>query len=406
MTSLFKNELHEEFGTWPLGYMPYGGADFGEVRAVAEAVGDGDDSAYYDAWNAAGDRFKTEADTTLGKGHTASARALYLRASAFYATSYHPLYGAPVDPRLLGAFRKQTAALNEGLALGPNPARPLRIPFGAMTLPAYLIPAQGLESQVRPLIIFNNGYDATITDMFFASAVAASRRGYHSLLFDGPGQGAMLYEQGVPLRPDWDVVIKAVVDFALQQSTVDPRRIALSGWSLGGFLAPRGASGDARVAALIADPGAWSIADGFRDVIVRTFGVAPEAAKDLGALDPSIVERLDAHVRGDRRLNWKIVQRGFWVHGVDNLRAYLASAELFTMRGHAERIRCPTLVTMAEHDPLAAGANAFLEALRCPKTLMRFTAEEGADGHCSMQNRSLLNQRVLDWLDEQFGPPQ
>jgi hypothetical protein len=50
---LFRTDLHEAFGTWPLAYIPYGGADFGEVRAVAEAVGDGDDAAFYDAWNAA-----------------------------------------------------------------------------------------------------------------------------------------------------------------------------------------------------------------------------------------------------------------------------------------------------------------------------------------------------------------
>jgi hypothetical protein len=39
--------------------------------------------------------------------------------------------------------------------------------------------------------------------------------------------------------------------------------------------------------------------------------------------------------------------------------------------------------------------------LECPKPLMRFTAAEGADGHCEMGNRSLLNGRVLDWVDEQ-----
>lgn len=84
-------------------------------------------------------------------------------------------------------------------------------------------------------------------------------------------------------------------------------------------------------------------------------------------------------------MNWKVVLRGFWVHGVDNLRAYFASAELFSMQGRADRIRCPTLITMAEHDTLAAEGGAFMEALRCPKTLIHFTAEEGADGHCSMQ---------------------
>ena len=61
MGLLFKDDLHDEFGTWPLGYIPYGGADFGEVRAVAAAVGDGDDEAFCDAWCAAADRLAAEA---------------------------------------------------------------------------------------------------------------------------------------------------------------------------------------------------------------------------------------------------------------------------------------------------------------------------------------------------------
>ncbi len=404
MGMLFKNELHEDFGSWPLAYIPYGGVDFGEIRAVAEAVGDGDDGAYYDAWVSAGDRLKGEAEAALGAGHKGSARELYLRASVFYATSYHPLYGAPVDPRLLAAFTRQKDVLERGFALSAPTIEPLAIPFGETPMPAYFIPAQGLEHEVRPLIIFNNGYDCTITDTYFACAVAASRRGYHSLVFDGPGQGGMLYEHNIPLRPDWDVVIRAVVDFAVDYPLVDAERIALSGWSLGGLLAPRGAAGEPRIAALIADPGTWSIADGFRRVIIQKFGVPAEAAADLGALDQRLIDMMDAFVRSNPVLNWKIVQRGFWTHGVDNLRAYLASAELFTMRGHAERIRCPTLITQAENDILATDAGLFFDTLACPKRMIRFTAAEGADGHCEMQNRSLANRRVLDWLDEQFGP--
>ena len=70
---------------------------------------------------------------------------------------------------------------------------------------------------MRPLLILTNGYDGVLTDMYFASAVAATRRGYHCLVFDGPGQGGMLYEQGVTMRPDWETVVAAVVDFALTQ---------------------------------------------------------------------------------------------------------------------------------------------------------------------------------------------
>jgi hypothetical protein len=41
MGAIFNYDLHDEFGTWPLGYTAYGGAEVGEIIAAAEAVGDG-----------------------------------------------------------------------------------------------------------------------------------------------------------------------------------------------------------------------------------------------------------------------------------------------------------------------------------------------------------------------------
>ena len=61
--------------------------------------------------------------------------------------------------------------------------------------------------------------------MYFATAVAVASAGFHCLFFDGPGQGELLIEQGIPMRPDWETVIHAV-DFALALPQVDPRRIA------------------------------------------------------------------------------------------------------------------------------------------------------------------------------------
>ena len=402
MGLIFKDQLHDEFGTLPLAYIPYGGADFGEVAAVGLAVGDGDDSAFYDAWVGAAKRLAGEAQTLADRGRRASARELFFRACCFYGVSYRPLFGRPVDPRLVVAFRKQIDAFNKSLALCDPPAEPLRIPFERNSLPAYLIPAVGYETAVRPLLICTNGYDAAITDIFFASAVAATARGYHCLIFDGPGQGEMLIEHGMTLRQDWETVIKAVVDFALTLSVVDPARIALSGWSLGGYLAPRAASGEHRLAACIADPGLWSVASGLR-AFCEKLGVPAEAAANPADIEQPLLDKMWQAITGDRKLRWTIIQRGFWVNGVENLREFLRCITSFTLDDRAELIRCPTLVTHAEDDPLAASAPNLFEALRCPKELVRFSSAEGAGGHCEMMNRSAVNRRVADWLHDVFG---
>jgi alpha-beta hydrolase superfamily lysophospholipase len=402
MGLFFKDDLHDEFGRWPVAYIAAGGAELEEIQVIAREVGDGDDSDFHRCWSAYADRLAAEAEAVLARGHRSSAAALFLKASCFHGASFHPLFGAPVDPRLRATFHKQIACFDRGLALGEPAIEPQRIPFEGTTLPAYLIPAAGRATERRPLLIMTNGYDATITDTYFASAVAASARGYHCLLFDGPGQGELLIEQGLPMRPDWETVVKAVVDFAIALPTVDPARIALSGWSLGGYLAPRAASGEHRLAACIADPGSWGIAAGFRAYVIK-LGATPEAAADLRRLDPALVERLWQIVTADRRLRWAVIQRGFWVNGAANLGDYLAKVEEFSLEGRAELIRCPTLLTMAEDDTLSTGAPALFEALRCPKQLIRFTAAEGASSHCEMGNRSLLNRRVLDWLDETFA---
>lgn len=201
------------------------------------------------------------------------------------------------------------------------------------------------------------------------------------------------------LRPDWETVIAAVLDAVLDLPQVDPTRVALSGWSLGGYLAPRAACFEPRLAACIADRGRLDVAGGYRAAAVRC-GATLEQARDLGTLPQDVIARMEGAMRQDRVRRWSVMGRGYWVNGVSGLRAYLADLERYTLREHVGQLRCPTLVTRAEDDPIADDAEAFYDALVCRKTLLRFTAAEGAGGHCEMGNRSLLNRRVLDWLDE------
>ena len=101
-------------------------------------------------------------------------------------------------------------------------------------------------------LIVHTGFDGTQEELR-AIAPAANARGVHCVTFEGPGQGAVIREQRLPFRPDWEAVVTPVVDHALTLPGVDPARIALLGLSFGGYLAPRAAAFEHRLAACIAN---------------------------------------------------------------------------------------------------------------------------------------------------------
>jgi hypothetical protein len=224
-------------------HVQFGGADFGECMNTMQRVPPGDIAAWHREWTATADRVAAIGDECAKGGHHISAREAYLRAANYYRTSYVMHFGAPVAPEVRHGFAREAATFRAFAERMNPPVEPVEIPYEGTTLPGYFCRAPSASGRSRTLIA-TNGYDSTVHEMYFAFAVAATRRGYHCLLFDGPGQGRVLIQQGLPMRPDWENVVRPVLDYALACPEVDPTRVALAGWSFGGYLAceARGAS--------------------------------------------------------------------------------------------------------------------------------------------------------------------
>lgn len=396
---LSENPMWEAFGQRALAYTGSGGADFGECLSTVERVGDGGADDWHREWTATADRVAEIAEGSRSAGRDASACEAYMRASSYYRVSYIPLFGAPTDDRVRKAYERTAITFEEAGALLPYHFEVLEIPFENGSLPAYLVCPDD-SGEPRPTILQVNGYDSTIQEMYLSHQPAAVRRGYNWLGFDGPGQGRNLIRDGIPIRGDWESVGGPVLDFALERREIDPKRLVLLGWSLGGFLAPRAAAFEDRLAALVADPGQWDQ----REALVAMLPLSEEDKTAFPDIDPGKLDPMEEWLRGDKApgmLRWSLLQRGPWVHGVETLFDTLRAMAEFELSPVAGNIACPTLLTQAEGDPIGAGAPKLLEAIASErKQLLRFTAAEGAGGHCEALARTLYHQRVFDWLDE------
>ena len=83
----------------------------------------------------------------------------------------------------------------------------------------------------------------TCPDLYaFWSSPLPGARGISTLMVDPPGSGEALRLQGLTSRVDSEAWATACVDYLETRDDVDPTRIGLVGWSLGGYYAPRAAA--------------------------------------------------------------------------------------------------------------------------------------------------------------------
>jgi alpha-beta hydrolase superfamily lysophospholipase len=397
---LFPTDVQFWFETQrAFGAAEYGGALFGEVLAASSRIAPGDYDSWYEAYNAFADRVAKEAADQLSRGHRVSARDSFLRATTYYQASEFFLHGDPKDPRIARAYRLSTDCYHQCAELHDPVIEPVEIPYEKTTLPGYFHHADTTNAPRRTLIM-HTGFDGSAEEMHVSGARAAVERGYNVIAFDGPGQYGPLHREGLVFRPDWEKVVSPVVDFALKQASVDPKRIALMGISLGGVLAPRAAAFEKRLAALIANDGVYDFSAAFR------FTVPPEkwepfvqALKAESA--PQVDQLLEGLAKKSPTVRWSQAH-GMWSSGAASPRAFMAKALDYHLRdGVAEQISCPTLVCEAEDDLFFKGQpQALYDHLTCRKALVRFTSDEGAGAHCQVGASRLAFARMFDWLDE------
>jgi pimeloyl-ACP methyl ester carboxylesterase len=377
-----------------LGFVYYGGADIGEMMATAGRIREGDFESWFTEWDKLARRILSRAEANLAAGHLESARQGYLRASTYFRTAEFYLHGDPADSRILSESRESQKAYAEAANLTGPTWEPVEIPYERTTLPGYFYKVDN-SGKPRPTLVFHGGFDSSLEELFYFGAAAAVQRGYNCLTFDGPGQGAPMREQNLPFRYDWEAVVTPAVDYALTRPDVDGGNLTLMGMSMGGYLAARAAAFEHRVRAAVFFDGVYDLYESFRNILPQE-AVAALDAGDMVKCEEIIHKGMEINTS----LRWAITQ-GVWSFGASSIADLLGKTKEATMEGVAEQIRCPCLVLEAEGDMFFVNQPKKLyDALQAPKTLFRFTSEDGAENHCQSGALAYLHEVVFNWLDE------
>jgi hypothetical protein len=381
-----------------LGLASGGGSEPGEVLATIASVAEGDERGWSRAWTELGDRVQCLADSAARGGHLVSAAGAFLRAANYLSVAVGTAARLADEAAVLPAFRRHRAAWERFIDTVAYPAAHVDIPYEASTLPGYFISPSEDSTSARPTLIMVNGSDGPISSLWGTGAADALLRGYNVLLFDGPGQQSMLYERGVPFRPDWEAVITPIVDFLLGRFDVDPARLALYGISQAGYWVPRALAFEHRIAAAIADPGVIDVGASWRKNF-PPFLSALLTSGDSDGFDAAMGQAMDsspALAAGWRYRAHPYGQSGYF--------ETMRELERYNLRDVAARIVTPLLITNPEGEQFWPGQSDELASLlQGEHVVVPFTAAEGANLHCQPLARSLTHQRMFDWLDARLG---
>jgi pimeloyl-ACP methyl ester carboxylesterase len=376
-----------------------GAAEYGECMDTMSRVKDNSFESWISQWAATADRVAGFAEGEDRIGNRVSARNAFRRAANYYRMAV--FYVAHTDARHTQLWRRSKDCFHRMFALMDAPIECIDIDFEGARLPAYFV--SGGDGQ-RPTLIALGGFDSTMEELYCWIGAVAPAYGWNCLMFEGPGQWAALKANpGLTFRPDYEKPVGAAVDYLLSRSDVDPGTLAIIGYSMGGYLATRGAL-DQRIRACIPNS------------LVVDCGAAARAGMK-GLLKNTTL--MDAVFKLVMKVNtparWGF-QHSAWTLGIRNAHEWVQVYQPYSIKDFADRYHNPMLFLFSEddiHDAAAPSADIivdtldFMLALKCDRYIRLFTRAEGASSHCQIGGLSYAQAVIFDWLNHVClaGPP-
>jgi cephalosporin-C deacetylase-like acetyl esterase len=358
------------------GMAPYGAVALAEIDRIGARLaerGPSDPDAWWQEWCAMAEKNEQLADAAANDGRDATAGRYYLRAGNYYYTGERFV---PPGERKLAIYEKALRCYKEGLARRHPEIELVEVPYEGRSLPAYFMKSSEAMGRAPTVVVFDGMDNCKEMSVLFAGLEFA-KRGFHTLAIDGPGQGEALRLRKLYARHDYEAAGSAAYEYVAGRADVDARRVAIMGYSFGGYYAPRIAAFEKRYAACVC----------------------------LGALHWDLhawQARIKAQLKDDPK---KSAQSNFqfqWILGLADSDAALERARQFSLAGIAEKVACPVLITHGQDDrvvPVEA-AHKLYAALKTRKTLKIFTADEGGAEHCQVDDRQHGIDVIADWLSE------
>ena len=346
------------------------------IRDAAASGADAGTPQFMAQWAAMGDKLIDLAAEDEAKGRAFSASNKLERA-ALYLLNAERMQGHG-HPGRQATYAKARATFDRSTVLGRINRERVDIPLERGTMPALYTRAPG--DGPHPVVVYCNGLDSCKELLYWSRLPEAlARRGVSTLCVDQPGSGEALRLQNLPVDPHSESWASKAVDWLEQQPDVDPRRIGMTGISLGGHFAPRAVAYEPR----FASGAVWGANHNWREV----------QDKRMKREGENPVPHYWAHV--------------MWAFGAGDMDEFLEKSQGMNLNGHMDRIKVPFLVTHGAQDRQISASYAddlYGQLVNSPRSeKVIFTAREGGVEHVGADNMSYGRDCIADWFAETLG---